>query len=573
MRRTDSLRLLLLCALLPIALGCREARTSADLVSSSDGVPQYGGTVNIGTYYVTLSALSWDPADWNWKLNHDTGAFYEQLWAGDLDKSVRKGGKYAFRADAWLPADAIRGELAETWEWETPLRLAVHLRRGVMFPDKPGVMKSRELTADDVVFTFDRSDQSPKKIPSYYDHLDRVFARDEHTVVFEFNEFNAEWDYRFGYGYYSPITPREIGEVDAKDWRNVVGTGPFQLTRYVQGNSQVYDRNPDYWDRETVNGESYEIPFVDRIVYRTIKDEATWLTALRTAKLDIMETVRWIAVDHLKETTPELQWARWLSFNGTFLALRVDEQPFGDVRVRRALNLAVNQPEIVSLFYGGHAELLGYPMHPEYLGYYQPLEEMPDSVRELYTYDPEGARRLLAEAGFADGFSFTGQVCACNPSHMELMQLLASYLAEVGVEMEIQPLEYGAYLSAMTTRTHAPGYLLASGHVNPTTSLRKNFVTGQTWNPAQFSDPEIDERIWSLFTTREEETRRQEVQDLTVEILDQAPYIWLPTPYIHTAWWPWVKGYQGELRAGAVRPWPIYARLWIDHELKRRLGF
>ena len=65
---------------------------------------------------------------------------------------------------------------------------------------------------------------------------------------------------------------------------------------------------------------------------------------------------------------------------------------------------------------------------------------------------------------------------------------------------------------------------------------------------------------------------QQLVKELTREILEKAPYIWLPTPYIFTAWWPWVKGYQGELRAGAVRPGPIYSRLWIDQDLKKKMG-
>ena len=64
------------------------------------------------TARVPLSALSWDLADWNWKQNHDAGLFYETLFAADLSKSKRKGGKHPFYADAWLPSDAIRGELA-----------------------------------------------------------------------------------------------------------------------------------------------------------------------------------------------------------------------------------------------------------------------------------------------------------------------------------------------------------------------------------------------------------------------------------------------------------------------------
>src|SRR5882724_3359190 len=106
--------------------------------AENGGKPQYGGTLEIATMFATLSALSWDPYDWNWKLNHDTGEFYEQLVAGDLDKSVKKGGKYAFIIDAFLPPDAQRGELAESWEeTQNPPSVTFHLRKGVMFPDKP----------------------------------------------------------------------------------------------------------------------------------------------------------------------------------------------------------------------------------------------------------------------------------------------------------------------------------------------------------------------------------------------------------------------------------------------------
>ena len=72
-----------------------------------------GGALEIGTVYVTLSALSWDPADWNWKLNHDTGLVYEQLFAADLTKSKQYGGTHPFYADAWLPSDAIRGDAGQ----------------------------------------------------------------------------------------------------------------------------------------------------------------------------------------------------------------------------------------------------------------------------------------------------------------------------------------------------------------------------------------------------------------------------------------------------------------------------
>jgi peptide/nickel transport system substrate-binding protein len=449
----------------------------------------------------------------------------------------------------------------------------IKLRQGVMFPTKPGVMEARELIADDVVYSYDLVNESPKRIPTYFDHINRIEARDDHTVVFHLNHFNAEWPYRFGYGYYSGISPREMSQVDRKSWKNVTGTGPFQLERYVQGNAQMYRKNEQYWDQITLNQQNYPLPFVDRVTYRIIKDEATYLTALRTGQLDILEAIRWIAVDHLKETTPELQWNRWLATGGQFISLRVDQKPFDDLRVRRALNLAVNQQEIVDHFYGGHAELMAYPQHPEFGEYFEPFEAMPNAVQELFTYDPEEARRLLDEAGVPEGFSFDLQVCSCSPSHMDLVPLLESYFSRVGLKTNIETMEYASFLSAMTTKTHGPAYLLTSGHVNPMTTIRKSFVSGQTWNPSQYSDPEFDEKVRLLHETRDEQERIKILRSLTREILEQAPYVWLPIPYVHTAWWPWVKNYGGELRAGAVRPWPIYARLWIDHELKKQMGF
>lgn len=547
---------------------------AAAVPAAAQEKPQYGGTLTTTTVSPTLSVLTWDPADWNWKINQDAGQIYEQLFAADLTKAKRLGGKHSFYADAWLPSDAIRGELAESWEWkEDPLRLEVKLRKGIMFPAKPGVMESRELVADDVVFSYYRLDKSPKKIPTYFDHIDKVEATDKHTVVFTFKNYLSEWDYRFGWGYYSAIYPKEVADAGATNWKNVNGSGPFMVTDFVQGNSVTYEKNPNYWDKIEIGGQEYKLPFVDKLVTRTIKDESTQHAALRSGQIDMLESVRWSAVEELKKSAPQLQWSRWLATTGTFLSMRVDTKPFDDIRVRRALNMAVNKKEIVEAFYNGNAELFAYPQHIDYLGYFEPLEAMPDSVKELFEYNPEKAKKLLAEAGYPKGFTFKTQVCACNPDHMELLPLVAAYLEQVGVKIEIQPMEYAAFLSAMTSKTHAPGYFMNNGHTNPTTTIRKSFVTKQTWNPSMWADPKFDARVQEAYEERDEAKRQELIKELTREIVDAAPYIWLPTPYQYSAWWPWVKNYGGELRAGAVRPGPIYARIWIDQELKKKMGF
>ena len=536
--------------------------------------PHYGGNLEIGTVNATISALSFDPADFAWKLNHDTGLYFETLFAGDLDKSIRKGGKFSFKPDAWLPTESIRGELAESWEWtENPLAVVIHLRKGIMWPAKPGVMESREFTADDVVFSLNRQNASPKKVPGYLDFVEKFEARDRYTVVVPMKEYNAEWDYRFGWGYYSQIIPKELVAAGISNWKNAVGTGPFQITDYVQGNAQTYSKNPNYWDKEKIDGAEYKIPFVDKVTYRIIKDEATQHAALRTGKLDILEAIRWQAVDQIKKSAPQLKWSKWLAMSGIYLSMRVDQKPFDDIRVRRALNMAVNKAEIVKEYYGGNAELFAFPQHPEYTGYFQPLADMPAGVKELFEFNPDKAKKLLAEAGYPKGFTFKTQVCSCAPDQMDLLPLVAGYLEEIGVKIEIQPMEYGAFLSAMTTQTNAAGYFMANGHTNPTTTIRKNFVPGQVWNPSQWNDPAFSARVAEMYRTRDEPTRQKMIKEMTVEMLDKAPYIWLPTPYVFTAWWPWVKNYDGELRVGAVKPGPVYARIWIDQEMKKKMGF
>ena len=535
--------------------------------------PQYGGSLNIGNVYVTVSPMSADTGDWAWKHAQDTGLAYEQLFAADLSKSKRKGGAYDFTSDAWLPTDALRGELAEKWEMkQNPVRVEVQLRKGVMFPAKAGVMEARELTAEDVVFSFDRLNKSPKKIPGYFDHVEKVEATGKHTVVFTLKNYNAEWDYRFGWGYYSGIIAKEVVAAGASNWKNVNGTGPFQVADYVQGNSLVYQKNPVYWDTEKIGGQDYKLPFVDKVTYRFIKDEQTFVTALRTGKLDVLEAVRWSHVAELKKSAPKIQWHRYLTNGGQFISMRMDQKPFDDIRVRRAMNLAINRAEIVKSYYGGNAEILAYPMHPSYIGYYEPLEQMPDAVKELYTYNPKKAKELLAEAGYPNGFAFKVQTSSASVEG-DLLQLAGAYLDKIGVKMEIQTLEYGAYFSAMMTKTNAAGYFMFLGNTNPTTALRKSFVKGNVWNPAQFSDPGIDAKMAEVLAESNERVRQVKVRLMTREILEKAPYIYLPTAYAYSGWWPWVKNYGGELRAGAERPGPIHARMWVDQDMKKKMGY
>ena len=547
------------------------ALLATPVLAGDERKPQPGGTLEIGTIFSTLSALSWDHKDWPWKINHDTGTIYEMLLAGDLSKSKGNGGPYIFKADAWLPTDAIRGELAEKWEIQKePLAAVFTLRKGVMFAAKPGIMEAREVTADDVVWSYYYRDTSPRKATGINEEVEKVVALDRYKVAFYLKRYFADWEYRFGYGYNAAILPKEVADAGAGDWKNATGSGPFMVTNYVPGNSQVYSKNPGYWGKDKINGHEVKLPLVDSVTYRIIKDESTRQIAFSTGKLDILEAIFPETFETLKKSVPQLN--EWTNVYGTMMVLRTDTKPFDDIRVRRALNMAVNKEEIIKSYYNGKAEMLAYPQHPDFTGYFEPLSEMPDSVKELFTYNPDKARKLLAEAGFPKGFSFKVQVCACSNEHTDLLPLVAAYLEQVGVKIEIQPMEYAAFLSVMSNKSHAAGYFMNIGNTNPLTAIRKNFVTGQRWNPSMWSDAAFDKKMADVDQEPDEAVRIKLVRELNREILDKAPHIWMPSRKLYTVWWPWVKNYDGELTAGAVRPGPIYARIWIDQELKKKMG-
>ena len=296
----------------------------------------------------------------------------------------RNGGKHPFYADAWLPSDAIRGELAESWEWkENPLRVEIKLRKGVMFPEKPGVMTGARARRRRRGLQLQPARQEPEarsRATSTTSTRSRRptstrWSSPSRTTTPSGTIASARATTR-------GIIPKEVADAGAANWKNVNGTGPFMLTDFVQGNSNTYVKNPNYWDKEKINGGEYKLPFVDKLIYRTIKDEATFITALRTGKLDILESDPLAERRRAEEERAAAASGRSGSTcRGTFLAMRVDTKPFDDIRVRRALNMAVNKQEIVKAYYNGNAELFAYPQHPDYIGYFEPLEAMPASSR------------------------------------------------------------------------------------------------------------------------------------------------------------------------------------------------
>jgi peptide/nickel transport system substrate-binding protein len=550
-------------------------------VTSAAGVAervQLGGSLTYLDTSPTINPMTWDIDDWNWKHAYDTGFYMEHLLVGDLQKGPRGSKKTLFHNNAWIPPDIMTGELVEKWEVKkNPMQLIFKLRKGVMWQEKPGVMKAREFVADDVVYSVNRLKNSTKAIPLYMDFVGKMETPDKYTVIINMAEWCADWHYRLGWGYYDAIQAPEQEKAPGgpKKWENACGTGPYMLTEYKEGHSQIYTKNPNYWGSDTIGGKKYKLPLNDKVVMQIIKDESTQIASLRTGKIDLMMSMNWKHVEGLKKSSPQLQWARRLSTGNYTVALRMDQKPFNDIRVRRAMNLAVNKKEIIDSFYGGNAELHTYPFPPTFTEVYTPLDKLPPSVKELYTYNPEKAKKLLAEAGYPNGFTFKAQVSNASQEGMDIAAMVVAYLAKVGVTMVLEPLDYPSHLSRMTKKNNSEGYFFSNDHGGPFSAIRKNFLTGQTWNPHMMSDPYVD-KTWQDTVENPKLTDKQALESmkkLSIYISEQVPCIILPTAYVYMAWWPWVKNYYGEIRVGAHRANPILARVWIDQELKKKMGY
>ena len=430
-------------------------------------IPKHGGTLEVATIFATLSALSWDHKDWPWKINHDAGGIYEQLLVADLSKGTRAGGKHAFNADAWIPTDAIKGELAESWEVQKePLAVVFKLKKGIMFPAKPGVMEARELTADDVVFSYYYRHNSPPRAAGHQRRVQQGRgARPLH------------------------------GRLPYEEVRGRLAVSPrlrLQLLDHAEGSRRRRRRRLEERERHRPvhahrlrSRQLAHLQQAARLLGQGEDQRGGVQAAVRRqgrlshhpGRLDPRHRVPHRQARHhgvcrlgkhgfAEEFEPQIKWKQWVSFYGTMMVLRTDQKPFDDIRVRRALNMAVNKEEIVKTYYNGNAELFAYPMHPAYEGYYEPLSAMPDSVKELFTYNPEKAKKLLAEAGYPNGFTFKVQVSARNSRHRPAAA--GRGLSRTGRRQDRDPAAgIRGFLSAMSTKTHAAGYFMNIGHSNP----------------------------------------------------------------------------------------------------------
>jgi len=531
--------------------------------------PQYGGTLVVLHAHCGLEPASWDPADCNWIGDPFMSPYMENLVMGDFEKYGPRGtNQFPFTDMEYIPTEFLRGCLAESWELPDAITVIYHIRKGVYWQDKPGVMASRELTADDVAFAKTRVVTSGRC--PYYENVQSVTALDRYTVEVKLKEYQGNWLLPLSWGYFQKIYPPELVEAGIKDWRNAVGTGPFMLVDYVSGSCLTFERNPIYWDTTTIDGKEYKLPFVDRLVWPIILDESTQLAALRTGKCDIEEAVSWKYVESLEQSNPELIRYKRMGTTGYVIAARMDTPPFSDFRIRKAMSISIDRQAIMESLHGGYAEILNFPYSMNWpTDLYTPFEELPDSAKELFQFDLEEAKQLMAEAGYPNGFKAE---IVCTSTWADTISLLEDFWSPLGIDLDIKVVEYGVYYAIMRGKTHKHLYAMSKGCGDPFSVL---LVIGhdpeQFWNPSMFNDPYFTETFDKARAEPDVAKAKKLLKELNVYIIEQCPYIILPNAYFFSYAWPWVKNWYGELNANVRSPGQIHARVWIDRDLKYKM--
>jgi ABC-type transport system substrate-binding protein len=547
------------------------------------GKPQYGGEmvfrlnrkiVNLDPYYgVHLTQIH---TAWMEKLFVDDWTLNPEIY--DYVKNQR-------------PNQYVKGHLAESWEFTDPSTFVVHLRKGIRWQNIPPA-NGRELISEDVAFHFHRmyglgsgySSPSPARADvAAFKALKSVITPDKYTVVFNWSTPNRELiiDALQEVGttlcIENPDVVKNFG--NTLDWHHAVGTGPFILKDFQADSHADLVRNPDYWGHD----ERYpanKIPYIDKLKLLIIPDQKTVLAEMRAGRIDAADQISPVLAQEIRKTNPEIVQIA-LSQTAVTIDPRNDKPPFSDLRVRKAMQLAIDLKGLAKDYYKGTVE--PYPSTltgRELTGWGFPYEQWPQELKNEYVYNPKEAKKLLADAGYPDGFKTN--IVANTSADMNLLMIVKSSFADIGIDMEIRPMESTDWTDYVIT--HRKQDQLAYAAVNPFghgyEPIRQlsRLHTGYSSNYLMVSDPIFDAFQPKASAAKSDAELKQVLKDANEYIARQHFAVSLLKPMQFSLHQPWFKGYHGQFGsvcspAGSPQLLFFYpARFWIDHDLKKKMG-
>ena len=337
------------------------------------------------------------------------------------------------------PTGEIEPALAESFEVAPDGKTyTFHLRRGVSFHN------GDSFSASDVVATFERNADpaTGHPHPEYYAHVEQIEVPDPYTVIFRMAETDAGFLSLLALGD-SVILPEEI---PADLAHHPVGTGPFQFGEWVIGDHLRLERYPDYYH----DG----VPLLEAVTFRFISDFASALAALLAGDVDMIAKVP-AEIALSVEGDQRFQTIAGPQNLVQILAINNAREPFSNLLVRQAIAHALDRNTIIEGTMFGYGEPIGSHLTPA-SPYYVDLTE-------LYPHDLEQARRLLSEAGHPDGFSATLTLPQNYETHVRTGEIIADQLSRVGIDLKIEIVEWGQWLSRIYTDANYD--LTVIGHI------------------------------------------------------------------------------------------------------------
>jgi peptide/nickel transport system substrate-binding protein len=382
--------------------------------------------------------------------------------------------------------------------------------------------------------------------------VDRVEVVDRYTVKFLLKEPYVWLVNTLAYPRSMWIIAPEVVEKfgDLKKAEAAFGTGPFLLERYEPNVKAVFTRNPAYFR----SGE----PWVDRVEWVILDDDSTALAMYRTGQLDLLG-VRQEDLEALKKSHPHLMYQDVL-YNSTWnIFMRVDQSPFNDVRVRRAISLAIDRQGLIDA-----VTLRGAPspaVTPGLAEWSLPIDQLGPGAK-YYQHDPREARRLLAEAGFPHGLKTQLHTSGgWGRDFLEAAQLVQRDLKGVGVEAELKIQEYGAYF-ATVLQGKFEGMAMAPGAAGwEPDSILSLYKADSPRNNGHVNDPTLTAMVQEQRRTKDLETRKRIIDDMQRLVAEQQYRINLISPMSTGSWQSYVKNYAPNAT------WDVGGRvaaLWLD---------
>jgi peptide/nickel transport system substrate-binding protein len=399
-------------------------------------------------------------------------------------------------------------ELARAWQVAADgKKITFQLQKGVKFHD------GTDFTADVVKWNVERILDPKTKSPQRSQlepAVERVVAVDPHTVTFElkkpFAPLLAALAERPGF-IVSPAAVQKYGEDFG---RHPVGTGPFRFVEWVTDSHLTVERFPGYWEPGK--------PYLDKIVYRVVPDPTVRITMVRTGEVDIATDVdakdvpalgREAAIK-ISELKPPARW--------TALQWWVDKPPFNNKALRQAIALGIDRNELREIFLSGFGEVARGPVVPGVWWF--------DPTHKGYGYDPEQARRKLAEAGHPNGFRHKFTV-SNTAQWIRQAELIQQQLKKINVTLDFELVSpgdsYALVVQKKTNWTHTNW----TQRADPNGLLYILFHSKGFANTTGYSNPKVDELLDRAATIFDAERRKPLYHEAERLIVEDAPYVFL----------------------------------------------